>query len=92
MMNGALVVEPADTNKASAAAMVWRHCLERSKSDHSGRPDFLMAIGDGRDDEPVFRWANKLENAKGVDYAMTVTLGSRSTEAKATLTQGVTGL
>ncbi|KOC16216.1 alpha,alpha-trehalose phosphate synthase subunit [Aspergillus flavus AF70] len=92
MMNGALVVEPADTNKASAAAMVWRHCLERSKSDHSGRPDFLMAIGDGRDDEPVFRWANKLENAKGVDYAMTVTLGSRSTEAKATLTQGVTGV
>ncbi|KAL5364643.1 glycosyltransferase family 20-domain-containing protein [Aspergillus floccosus] len=93
LVDGALVVEPGDTNKASAAAMVWRHCLQRSEKDASyGRPDFLLAIGDGRDDEPVFRWANKLASANAVEYAMTVTLGSRSTEAKATLTQGVTGV
>ncbi|KAG2412615.1 hypothetical protein HFD88_010172 [Aspergillus terreus] len=93
LVDGALVVEPGDTNKASAAAMVWRHCLQRSEKDSSyGRPEFLLAIGDGRDDEPVFRWANKLASANAVEYAMTVTLGSRSTEAKATLTQGVTGV
>ncbi|PLB54290.1 alpha,alpha-trehalose phosphate synthase subunit [Aspergillus steynii IBT 23096] len=93
LINGALVVEPADTNKSSAAAMVWRHCLERSEKDPTiERPDFLLAIGDGRDDEPVFRWANKLQQANAVKHAMTVTLGSRSTEAKATLTQGVTGV
>ncbi|THC98692.1 hypothetical protein EYZ11_001826 [Aspergillus tanneri] len=93
LVNGALVVEPADTNKASAAAMAWRHYLERSEQETTiERPDFLLAIGDGRDDEPVFRWANKLESANAVKYAMTVTLGSRSTEAKATLTQGVIGV
>lgn len=84
---GALVVKAADTNKASAAGLVWRRYLENQPS----RPDFLFVVGDGRDDEPVFRWANKLEKSKAVDYASTVTLGSRSTEAKATLTQGVTG-
>ncbi|KAF9883187.1 hypothetical protein FE257_003874 [Aspergillus nanangensis] len=93
LVDGALVVEPADTNKSSAAAMVWRHCLERSEQGRRvERPEFLLAIGDGRDDEPVFRWANQLESTKAVDFAMTVTLGSRSTEAKATLTQGVTDM
>lgn len=92
LVDGALVVEPADTNKASAAAMVWRHCLQRSEKDAQyERPEFLLVIGDGRDDEPVFRWANKLQKANAVDHAISVTLGARSTEAKATLTQGVTG-
>lgn len=93
LIDRALVVGPANTNKASAAELVWRDCLNASQKDEQiARPDFLLAIGDGRDDEPVFRWANKLESAKAVGYAMTVTLGSRSTEAKATLTQGVTGV
>lgn len=88
----ALVVEPAGINKASAAEVAWRSCLKQSQRDESvPRPEFLLAIGDGRDDESVFRWANKLDSARAVNYAMTVTLGSRSTEAKATLTQGVTG-
>lgn len=91
-VEGALIVETASTNKASAAELVWRWCLENAKTEEDViKPDFLLVIGDNREDEPVFRWANKLANAKGVDYAMTVTLGSRSTEAKATLTQGVTG-
>ncbi|KAI9924138.1 hypothetical protein ASPWEDRAFT_38465 [Aspergillus wentii DTO 134E9] len=93
LIEGALVVEPVDTNKASAAELVWRYCLERSqKEEELAPPDFLLVIGDSRDDEPVFRWANKLQGAEAVDYSMTVTLGSRSTEAKATVTQGVTSV
>ncbi|KAF7718376.1 Alpha,alpha-trehalose-phosphate synthase (UDP-forming) [Penicillium ucsense] len=92
-IEGALIVETAGTNKASAAELVWRWCLEDSeKKEGTSKPDFLLVVGDNREDEPVFRWANKLKTAKGVDFAMTVTLGSRSTEAKATLTQGVTGV
>lgn len=91
-VEGALIVEAARTNKSSAAELVWRWCLEDAEKEQNvSKPDFLLVIGDNREDEPVFRWANKLSEAKGVDYAMTVTLGSRSTEAKATLTQGVTG-
>lgn len=91
-VEGALIVETTHTNKASAAALVWKWFMANAdKNEDVIRPDFLLVIGDNRDDEPVFRWANKLHSAKAVDYAMTVTLGSRSTEAKATLTQGVTG-
>ncbi|OJK05361.1 hypothetical protein ASPACDRAFT_74855 [Aspergillus aculeatus ATCC 16872] len=91
-VEGALVVEPMGTNKASATELVWRSCLKQSQQDQSVvRPDFLLAIGDSRDDEPVFRWANKLESAQAINHVVTVTLGSRSTEARATLTQGVTG-
>lgn len=90
-IEGALIVEPASTNKASAAELVWRWCLEASDKKEVTKPDFLLVIGDNREDEPVFRWVNKLEKAKGIDFAMTVTLGSRSTEAQSTLTQGVTG-
>ena len=53
--------------------------------------DFLMVIGDGRDDEVIFRWANELSNNKTVENVTTVSLGSRNTEAGYTLTQGVTG-
>ncbi|KAJ5975292.1 hypothetical protein N7481_008999 [Penicillium waksmanii] len=92
-VEGALIVETSSTNKSSAAAKVWKWSLEDSKQNEEvSKPDFLLIIGDNREDEPVFRWANKLEDAKAVDYAMTVTLGSRSTEARATLTQGVTGV
>lgn len=91
-VEGALIVETLGTTKASAAEMVWRWCLEpQDEEDVVAKPEFLLVVGDNREDEPVFRWANKLQAAKGIDYAMTVTLGSRSTEAKATLTQGVTG-
>ncbi|KAK2831939.1 hypothetical protein FQN49_007018, partial [Arthroderma sp. PD_2] len=54
-------------------------------------PDFILVIGDGRDDEPAFRWANELGEERKVKNIMTVTLGSKNTEAMATLTQGVTG-
>ena len=91
-VEGALIVETTHTNKASAAALVWKWFLEHDEKSKEGvKPDFLLVIGDNREDEPVFRWANKLQRSKALEYAMTVTLGSRSTEAKATLTQGVTG-
>jgi trehalose 6-phosphate synthase/phosphatase len=91
-VEGALVVETVHTNKASAAELVWKWFLASvDKGEGVLKPDFLLVVGDNREDEPVFRWANKLHKAKAVEYAMTVTLGSRSTEAKATLTQGVTG-
>jgi HAD superfamily hydrolase (TIGR01484 family) len=91
-VEGALVVQTSDTNKATAAELVWRYAIERGKKDgYAGRPDFLLVVGDSREDEVVFRWANKLAEAKAVENVTTVTLGSRSTEAKATLTQGVTG-
>ncbi|KAL4811544.1 glycosyltransferase family 20-domain-containing protein [Aspergillus unguis] len=89
LVDGVLLVEPTNINKASAAELAWRSCLKQADG---GRPDFLFVIGDSRDDEPVFRWANMLESAHAVSYAMTVTLGSRSTEARATLTQGVAGV
>ncbi|KAJ5747231.1 uncharacterized protein N7511_008927 [Penicillium nucicola] len=92
-VEGALIVETTHTNKASAAALVWKWFLEHDeKTKQAAKPDFLLVIGDNREDEPVFRWANKLQRSKAVEYAMTITLGSRSTEAKATLTQGVTGV
>lgn len=91
-VEGALIIQTSDTNKASAAELVWRYTIERGKAGGvDSPPDFLLVIGDNRDDEVVFRWANKLGVAKAVANVMTVTLGSRSTEAKATLTQGVTG-
>ncbi|CAG8093438.1 unnamed protein product [Penicillium salamii] len=90
---GALIVETTHTNKASAAELVWKwYSTKAEKEEEVIKPDFLLIIGDNREDEPVFRWANKLQKAKAVEHVMTVTLGSRSTEAKATLTQGVTGV
>ncbi|KAJ5981931.1 hypothetical protein N7451_012031 [Penicillium sp. IBT 35674x] len=89
-IEGALIVETANTNKASAAELIWQWCLnEPDNGKPAHKPDFLLVIGDNREDEPVFRWANKLLKANGI--VLTMTLGSRSTEARATLTQGVTG-
>ena len=57
--------------------------------------DFLMVAGDDREDEIVFRWANKLADGQGlagkVRDVTSVSVGKRNTEAMATLTQGTTG-
>ena len=79
----------ADNHPTSTAAASLG--LRRPRRGEALSCGLLLVIGDGRDDEPVFRWANKLERQRGVEYVMTVTLGARSTEAKATLAQGVTG-
>jgi trehalose 6-phosphate synthase/phosphatase len=87
-IEGALTVEHGSTNKASAAELAWKRCM----NEETAKPDFVLVIGDNREDEPVFRWANQLQNSEVVDHVMTITLGARSTEAKATLTQGVSGM
>lgn len=50
-----------------------------------------MVIGDGREDEKVYKWANGLKGGNGAKDVITVSLGSRNTEATSTLTQGVSG-
>ncbi|KMP05866.1 trehalose-phosphatase [Coccidioides immitis RMSCC 2394] len=93
-VDGAVITEPISPNKATAADLVLRHILARAEKDKdsAAKPDFLFVAGDGREDEVVFRWANKLEEKKLIENIETVTLGSANTEAKATLAQGVTGV
>jgi trehalose 6-phosphate synthase/phosphatase len=86
-----LFVSEIDINKGAAAQLVMEN-LEKMAQDKSVQlPDFLMVVGDSREDEYVFNWAHKLEKAGKIRDVITVTLGARSTEASATLTQGVTG-
>ncbi|PHH89540.1 hypothetical protein CDD83_5826 [Cordyceps sp. RAO-2017] len=75
-------------------AIISKNERDDNDNDDGGAPgpiDFLMVVGDGREDEKVFRWANKLKESRTVDKVVTVSLGNRSTEAAATLTQGVSG-
>ncbi|KAI9674658.1 MAG: hypothetical protein M1817_001561 [Caeruleum heppii] len=88
----AVLVEPMDWSKGTAATQI----LEGLRSKHDDRvkeemPDFLMVAGDDRDDEAIFQWANQLAADKVVEHVTTVSVGSRNTQAMATLTQGVTG-
>lgn len=82
---GAVQVEPMDWSKATAANQIFGSLKEDDK------PDWLLVCGDDRDDEPIFRWANKLGSEGTVEHVTTVCVGSRTTEAMAVLTQGVTG-
>ncbi|KAF2968802.1 hypothetical protein GQX73_g4750 [Xylaria multiplex] len=83
-----VVVESHDWTKDTAAT----HIYEQLKENSDGQPDFLMVVGDGREDEKVFRWANKLQEDGEVKEAVTVTLSGRNTEAKTTLTQAISGV
>lgn len=64
---------------------------EEEEGDAS-KPDSVLVLGDNGEDEPVFSWANKLQKSKAVDHVTTITLGSRSTEDRATLTRGDSGM
>jgi hypothetical protein len=90
---GAVAVEPIDWSKATAAKKIFEGLKKAMPPDveYTSPIDFLMVIGDGRDDEVIFRWANDLEKDRTVTNVTTVSLGSRNTEAGYTLTQGVTG-
>lgn len=92
-MIGAVAVEPIDWSKGTAARQIFDKFKSDmdSKTDGESPFDFLMVVGDGRDDEVIFRWANELGKDKTVANVTTVSLGSRNTEAGCTLTQGVTG-
>ncbi|KAF3937619.1 Trehalose-phosphatase [Dactylella cylindrospora] len=89
----AVIVEPSDYNKATAAAKVLEIvCAEEGGDPERWTPDFLFAAGDDREDEVLFKWANDYGVEKEVGHVTTVCVGTRNTEAAATLTQGVTGL
>ena len=92
-VDDSVVVEPCHPNKATASSHVYNSILRRCRRTDPKllEPDFLLVIGDGRDDEVAFRWANKLGEKRQIANLLTVTLGSKNTEAMATLTQGVTG-
>jgi len=91
-VDGGVVVEPIDWSKGTAAHKIFEDIKLHAKDDQMAKPDFLMVAGDGREDEVIFRWANGLGKSGEVKNVMTVSLGSRNTEAKTTLTQGVTGV
>jgi trehalose-phosphatase len=84
----AVIVAPIDWSKGTAAKQIFESLDENSSSPPV---DFLTVIGDARDDEVIYRWANDLEKEKTVKHVTTVSLGSHNTEAGYTLTQGVTG-
>lgn len=92
--DGQLIVEHDRINKASATAMIVNNLrrMEERKGNVATFPDFLFVAGDSREDEHVFRWANKLGSNKAVKEVFSVSLGhGKNTEATATLT-GVTGV
>ena len=92
--SGAVAVEPIDWSKGTAATKIFEG-LKKNMAPNTPLTspiDFLMVVGDGRDDEVIFRWANELGTDKTVQSVTTVSLGIRNTEAGWTLTQGVTGM
>ena len=91
-IEGAVLVEPIDLSKETAANQILDRIKKTSEKEGATMPDFLMVAGDAREDEVVFRWANKLGEAKIIRDVTTVSVGSRNTEASATLRQGVTGM
>jgi len=93
LLDGSVIVEPIDWTKGTAAEKIFDDLRNQNTPEEASRGpvDFLMVVGDGREDEKVFKWANSLGEESVVKEVVTVSLGSRSTEAGATLTQGVSG-
>jgi trehalose 6-phosphate synthase/phosphatase len=93
--DGSFVVEPIEWNKRTAASRVFEHIV--SHSNESGQckmdVDFLTVICSGREDKEAFRWANSLGESRAVKDVLTVSvgMGNRETEAKATFAHGVSG-
>ncbi|KAL9121850.1 MAG: hypothetical protein Q9187_001597 [Circinaria calcarea] len=90
-VDGAIVVEQIDWSKGTAATYIFEGLKKKYEAKGLPKPDFLMVAGDGRDDEVIYQWANKLGKDKIVRDVTTVTVSSRHTEAMATLTQGASG-
>ena len=85
-----VTVESAECSKATAARKVMEILRESAKqAGEDDELDFLLVMGDDRDDEVVFRWANELKEM--IENVTTVSVGMRNTEACATLSQGVAG-
>ncbi|KAK1829989.1 glycosyltransferase [Podospora conica] len=93
-LESCVLVEPIDWTKSTAAQKIFADLKANLGPDdkHKSPVDFLMVVGDGREDEKVFRWANELGDDGIVKETITVSLGARNTEANCTLTQGVSGV
>ena len=91
-VSGALMVQMVDHNKGTAAANIYDRLHAKATASGMEIPDFLMVVGDDREDEVVFRWANGLAKQGALRDVFTVSVGKRNTEAQAALTQGSTGL
>jgi trehalose 6-phosphate synthase complex regulatory subunit len=97
-IDNGICISDVGLNKASATAKIGENLRGRSIDEgrefdgHHCLADFLLVIGDSREDEYVFEWAQRLEKDGEVNSVHTVTLGGRNTAATATLTQGVTGV
>jgi trehalose 6-phosphate synthase/phosphatase len=91
-ISGALMVQMVDYNKGTAAANIYDRLHATATANGKDTPDFLMVVGDDREDEVVFRWANGLAKQGELRDVFTVSVGKRNTEAQAALTQGSTGL
>ena len=91
-IDNGICISDVDTNKSSATTMIGDNLRKRSEDKGMPMPDFLLVIGDSREDEYVFEWAHELERKDVIESVHTVTLGTRNTTASATLTQGVTGV
>ncbi|KAJ6436338.1 alpha,alpha-trehalose phosphate synthase subunit [Purpureocillium lavendulum] len=87
-----VIVEPTDCNTAIAIEKAFNGLKARlSLGSDENMFDFVMVLGCGRHEEKVFKWANALQKCGKVRSTVTVSLGHRSTEAKTTLSRGVTG-
>jgi len=82
-IEGAVIVEPTDCNKATAAASLYDLIAADKK------PDFLLVMGNDREDEVIYQWADGLTG--DIKDVITVNVGLRNTLATYCLTQGVAG-
>jgi trehalose 6-phosphate synthase complex regulatory subunit len=86
-----LCIAALDVNKGTATALISDNLEYHATEKGVSMPEFLLVVGDSREDEYVFNWAQQLEKKEAIRDVCTVTLGTRNTGASATLTQGVTG-
>ncbi|MCJ1307860.1 hypothetical protein MMC25_001508 [Agyrium rufum] len=91
-VDGGLCVEALDWDKGTAATNIFSSIRRRKEKIGAPIPEFLLVIGDSREDEAIYRWANRMEEEKTIKNVSTVTVSSRNTEAGATLGQGVSGV
>lgn len=89
-INKAVLIEQSDFSKGTAATHVFDNMCLKLKG--SKTPDFMVVVGDDREDEVIFKWANGLGKDGRIKDVFTITVGRRNTVAQATLTQGSTGL
>ncbi|KAK7970628.1 alpha-alpha-trehalose-phosphate synthase [Apiospora saccharicola] len=91
-LDSCVVVESTDYTKHTAAERIYNDLKTNAPyAEKASDVDFVMVVGDGREDEKVFKWANCLGKT-AIKDVYTVSLGNRNTEATSTLTQGVTGV